>query len=75
VTGPGSSAAVAIGQAAVAMGLPNPMEVADEILQVEVDALQDSDCRQHRVHLLPEQCYDSAEVVSTKRGARNTKPD
>jgi len=41
VTGPGSSAAVAIGQAAVAMGLPNPMEVADEILQVEVDALQE----------------------------------
>jgi hypothetical protein len=32
---------VAIGQAAVAMGLPNPMEVADEILQVEVDALQE----------------------------------
>ena len=41
MTGPGSSAAVAIGQAAVAMGLPNPMEVADEILQVEVDALQE----------------------------------
>jgi len=41
VTGPGSPAAVAIGQAAVAMGLPNPMEVADEILQVEVDALQE----------------------------------
>ena len=41
MTGPGSPAAVAIGQAAVAMGLPNPMEVADEILQVEVDALQE----------------------------------
>jgi hypothetical protein len=32
---------VAIGHAAVAMGLPDPMVVADEILQVEVDALQE----------------------------------
>ena len=37
----GSAAAAAIGQAAIGLGLPNPMTTADDLMAVDVDALHE----------------------------------